>query len=91
MKKAELDLRFLYDCKDNNVYPNFVKWRNVKHLRPKSREQWYKRNLNDLITEKRNSITDLKSTSANKDDTLRNTTTWMKYHVIKYSITHPSA
>ena len=32
-RKAEKDVKFLTDCKSSNVYPKFVRWKNIK---PKS-------------------------------------------------------
>ena len=49
LRKAELDLRFCYQCVDNFVQPKFIKWTNVKRLRPKLREAYCKRILQDNI------------------------------------------
>ena len=34
-KKAQLDLKFLLDCKKNEVYPKFVRWKNITRMKRK--------------------------------------------------------
>ena len=35
--KAELDMKFLHRCKDNELYPTFTECKHYKRLRPKVR------------------------------------------------------
>ena len=86
LRKAELDLRFCYQCVENNVCPKFIKWTNVKRLRPKLRDSYFKRIFQDNIREKKQQIADLRSKTATKVNVLHNSTTWMKYQIIKFSI-----
>ena len=39
LEKAKLDLQFLLDCKKEEVYPNFVRWKNITRMRRKTHEE----------------------------------------------------
>ena len=86
LRKCQLDLRYLYRCVENQVYAKFIKWTNVKRLRPKQRESYCKRILQDTIREKKVRLKELQLNSSINDQSLRQCTTWMKYHIIKFSI-----
>ena len=40
-RKAEKDVKFLTDCKSSNVYPKFVRWKNIKTKSPRERIKYY--------------------------------------------------
>jgi hypothetical protein len=37
MKKSELDIHFLVKCRDNNLTPKFIRWKNLQSKRHKLR------------------------------------------------------
>ena len=49
LEKAKLDLKFLLDCKANDVYPKFVRWRNITRMKKKSQKRYLHLLLNDAI------------------------------------------
>ena len=50
--KAKHDVHFIHECKSHNVYPKFVRWRNIKNKTPKERNNYYNKNLNSAINKK---------------------------------------
>ena len=38
--KPKHDLHFLYEYKSHNVYPRFVRWKNIKNKTPKERNNY---------------------------------------------------
>ena len=47
--KAELDLKFFYRCKDDELYRKFTECKHYKRLRPKVREKHYNTILKDVL------------------------------------------
>ena len=47
-----MDLKFLYKCKNENIYPKFVRWKHVKDKPFRIRRQLYRKNLQNAIKEK---------------------------------------
>jgi hypothetical protein len=85
-QKAELDLAFLLECKKLNVYPKFIKWKNIDNLPMKSRHKYHRLLLNDLIKNTNVRINNLTKQSDGLHVALFNSTTWMKAHFISFSI-----
>ena len=54
--KAKLDREFLNSCKDNSVYPKFVRWKNAKYKSLRERNKLYLKNLKDTIKTRNNDI-----------------------------------
>ena len=46
--KAKHDVNFLQNCK-TNVFPKFVRWKNIKYKTLPERTKYYTRNLNDAL------------------------------------------
>ena len=84
--KAELDLKFLHQCKDHNVYPKFVRWKNLKTKDTREKIRYYRRLLNDSITEKNKHLKTLRDKLSVREKDVRSSTTWMKFMLIKYSV-----
>ena len=84
--KAEMDLKFLFICRDESMYPTHVKWSILKKMKPRERLRHHQRNLKRSITEMHEKLRSLRSQSANMDASLKNALTWMKYKVFKFSI-----
>ncbi|CAB4020771.1 Hypothetical predicted protein [Paramuricea clavata] len=62
--KAELDLAFLRRCKESDVYPKFIRWRNIKQMKRKKKQQRiHKLLLNDAINERNTNISHLRKTT----------------------------
>ena len=51
LKKAELDLKFLYWCKGNEVYLKFMQWKHCKGLKPEVREKYHNTILRESISD----------------------------------------
>ena len=54
--KAKHDAHFLHECKSYNVYPKFVRLRNIKSKTPKERNNSYNKNLNSAIDKRRQEL-----------------------------------
>ena len=59
LRKCQLDIRYLYRCVENQVYPKFIKWTNVKRLRPKQRESYCSHILQFTIRDKKERLKEL--------------------------------
>lgn len=61
MVKAQLDLKFLYDCKENQVFPKFVRWKNLNRMKKRNQRRYYNLLLTDAIKEKNSHVGSLKT------------------------------
>ena len=86
LMKSELDLKFLLNCRDQEVYPTHVKWTILQKMKPRERIRHHKRNLGQSITEMTSKIRSLKAETEGKDIALRSALTWMKYCIFRISI-----
>ena len=86
LAKAEDALGFLYNCKSNGVHPTFVKWTNAKKLKSSERYKFFQHQLNQAIKGKREDITKLKQAIEEKHKPFKETLTWIKYQIFRYSI-----
>ena len=86
LKKAELDLKFLYDCRDEDLHPKFTRWRNFNTLDDRAKHRAYRKVLNDEIKAKHAHIKRLRSTDAQKENALLSSTTWMKSLILTNAI-----
>ena len=86
LMKAELDLKFLLNCRDQEVYPTHVKWKILQKLKPRERVRHHKRNLGQSIAEMSSKIRSLKAETQGTDTALRSALTWMKYSIFRISI-----
>ena len=83
--KAKLDIEFLKKCKSADVYSKFVRWKHVKTKTKKENNKLYKANLNDAIKASQNNFRKLQQ-HVDLQTQLRQSTTWLKYHSILFSI-----
>ena len=65
--KAEMDLKFLLRCRDENVYPTIVKWKILRKMKPKDRIRHHQRNLKQNITEMNEKIRNLRKENGTMD------------------------
>ena len=86
MCKAKHDVHFIHECKSHNVYPKFVRWRNIKSKTPKERNNYYNKNLNSAINKKDKNLKMLTEEHSSILKNLKISTTWMKGTLIIYSI-----
>ena len=47
--KSKLDIAFLKKCKSADVYPKFIRWKNVKNKTKKEKNKFYRATLNNAI------------------------------------------
>ena len=59
--KARRDVNFLQNSKTNNVFPKFVKWKNIKYNALRERNKYYGRNLNDALDKRRKELKHLQT------------------------------
>ena len=87
LSKAELDLAFLRDCKMAEVYPKFIRWKNINQAKKKKRRQkFHKLLLNEGINEKNTDINYLRNKTAQLKTAIFQNTTWMKAQLIVFSV-----
>ena len=86
LTKAELDLGFLRKCKESEVYPKFVRWRNINQLRRKKKQhRFHKLLLNEAINEKNANISNLQKVNSQLKAEIFGNITWMKAKLIIFS------
>ena len=86
LKKAELDLKFLYDCRDEDLHPKFTRWKNFNTLDDRAKHRAYQKVLNDEIKAKHKHIRKLRLTHAQKEDSFSSSTTWMKRLIVTNAV-----
>ena len=52
LRKCELDLKFLYSCRNDCIYPKFCRWKNINGKDRKVRSKFYRRILFEEISKK---------------------------------------
>ena len=60
ISKHELDIKFLVNCRDEYVYPKFIRWKNVKSNSVKHKNRFYRKILLDEISNKHRSLNDIR-------------------------------
>ena len=88
--KAELDLKFLLECHDNNITPKFVRWKNLKSKRMKLRNSYHRKILKEAIQDKRFSLKDMKTQLHEQENLITARTSWLKNITLKYHAKRPS-
>ena len=83
-EKARLDILFLVKCRDNNITPKFVRWKNLKSKRMKLRHSYHRKILKDTIKDQRQSLKQLKSQLDEQERIISAQTTWLKKAILKY-------
>ena len=83
VRKCNLDIQFLHNCKNNVVYPKFIRSKNIPTENSTYQRVFYGRLLNNEIKEKLQKRKDLnKELSNNCLTTLNNSTTCIKEQII---------
>ena len=87
LTKAELDLAFLRRCKESDVYPKFIRWRNIKRMKRKTRQhRIHKLLLDDAISERNANMSLQRKTTDELKNAIFDKTTWMKARLIVFSV-----
>ena len=86
LMKAELDLKFLLECRDKKLFPTHVKWKILKKFKPRDRQRHHERNLKESISTINEKIRKLKPEYQEAESDFRKTLTWMKFTIFKISI-----
>ena len=86
VRKCDLDIQFLHNCKINAIYPNFIRWKNIPTKTKRYQRAFHARLINYEIKEKHQKRKELNKELLNCFGTLNNSTTWMKAQMIKYSV-----
>ena len=84
--RAKHGVNFLQNCKINNVFPKFVRWKNIKYKTLGERIKYYRRNLNDALNKQCKELNKLLTENYNLKLNLVNCTTWMKAELILFSV-----
>ena len=84
--KAKLEIKFPKKYKSSTIYPKFVRWKNVKSKQLKEKNCQYHTNLVNALKDRNNDLTNLTKKHDEIKIQLRQSTTWMKYHNIIYSL-----
>ena len=84
--KAKHDVKFLSDCKKFDVYPKFVRWKNIKTKDPRERNNYYSKNLKSATGKRRRELHNLTEKHDIAYKALKDLTTWMNSNLIIYSI-----
>ena len=84
--KAKRDVTFLQNCKTNNVFPKFVRWKNTKYKTLRERIKYYTRKLNDALNKRRKELNKLLTENDNLKLNLLSSTSWMKAQLILFSV-----
>ena len=74
--KAKHDVNFLQNCKTNNVFPKFIRLKNIKYKTLHELIKYYTRNLNDALNKRRKELDKLLTENDNLKLNLVNSTTW---------------
>ena len=78
VKKSQLDLDFLKNCRDNNVIPKFVRWKNLKSKRHYLRSSYHRKILKETIQDQSKSLSSLKKSLSDQETLLSNRTSWFQ-------------
>ena len=86
VKRCQCTLKFLYNCKDHDVFPKFVRWRNINNQPLKKKKRYYRRILLDEIDEKIKHLKNLKLKLVKDHALLHGIMTWIKRSVLTYTL-----
>ena len=75
LMKAELDLKFLLECRDKKLFPTHVKWKILKKFKPRDRQRHHERNLKESISTINEKIRKLKPEYQEAESDFRKTLT----------------
>ena len=88
LKRYECNLTFSMICRDANVYPKFVDFKNFKNKPYKVKNRYYHCILLDEISIKNRSIQKLMEQLYEAESALYGSTTWLKRLCITYTLSN---
>ena len=86
IKRCECTLKFLFNCRNNDVFPKFVCWKNVNRQPFKKKSRYYRRILLDEIDEKTKYLKTLKTQLTQQQKLLYENTTWIRGTILRYTL-----
>ena len=86
INRCECMLKFLYNCRYKDVFPKFVRLRNINNQPLKKKSRYYRRILFDEIDEKIKHLKNLKLQLVKEHALLNGITTWIKNSVLTYRL-----
>ncbi|XP_066910788.1 uncharacterized protein [Clytia hemisphaerica] len=86
LKKCQTNLSFLIKCRDGDVYPKFVRWKNTRYLDPKQKKKIFRKNLLNEITLKHKTIRQLSTEILNAEEKLYGKLTFFRKLTIRHSL-----
>ena len=86
IKRCECRLKFLFNCRNNDVFPKFVCWKNVNRQPFKKKNRYYRRILLDEIDEKTKYLKTLKTQLTQQQKLLYENTTWIRGTILRYTL-----
>ena len=89
VKKTELDIAFLTKCRDQNITPKFVRWKNLKSKRHNLRSAYHRKILRETIQYQHKSLRDLKKALQEHKLSIASQTTWFQNIKLKYHAQRP--
>ena len=89
VKKTELDIAFLIKCREHNITPKFVRWKNLKSKRHYLRSAYHRKILKETIQEQHISLRNLKKTLQEHKSLIASQTTWFQNIKLKYHAQRP--
>ena len=85
LQAAEYALKFLIQCRDEDISPKFTRWKNLRKLSISKKKKRYKKILFDEINNKHKLIKQLKREKVEAEENLKRVT-WLKRSVVKYMV-----
>ena len=86
LKRNEANLSFLIKCRDENVFPKFVKWKNTKYLDKHLKYKYHRKILLDEISIKHKEIRINRQILDQKEAILKENSTFIRRFVIEHAI-----
>ena len=86
ISRCECMLKLLYNFRDSDVFPKFVRLRNINNQPLKKKNRYYRRILFDEIDEKIKHLKNLKLQLVKEHALLNGITTWIKNSVLTYRL-----
>ena len=85
LQACEYALKFLIQCRDEDILPKFTRWKNFRKLSVSKKKKRYKKMLFDEINSKHKFIKQLKREKVEAEENLKRAT-WLKRSVVKYIV-----
>ena len=86
LNKAELDLKFLFRCREEDLHPKFTRWKNFNTYDDSGKRKRYRKVLSEAISDKHQKVRELRKSVSEKEKVMNETTTFMKRKLIRCAI-----